>query len=152
MFFDRNMRKSKHVISTIEVLSCAISKVRPHDRDDASGLEAISQALEQFGNEILRRHMLKDIGDQDSVEMILRQIHREYVANYHMDSRIDRSISNPVYYPSLVRRNSVDELTSSTSRVQYDLGTSHPLIDVRCDHVPDILAGSPLNAPKSELV
>src|SRR5215469_6622430 len=84
--------------------------------------------------------MLQEVGDEDAVEVLLRQLGVHDVGDDHLDAGVLQvSLADEVHAPPFCRRYRGDELTTTRGRVEDRSRLPQAQVDIARDLPPDRL-------------
>src|SRR5580692_627193 len=85
--------------------------------------------------------MLKEVGDEDTVEVVRRKVSVQDVGNYYFNIGLTEFVViDGVHRPPLRCRYRVDELAAARGRVEHLLRRAHAAVYIGGDFMPDRLA------------
>src|SRR5580693_8591549 len=97
--------------------------------------------------------MLKEVGDEDTVEVVSRKVSVQDVGNYYFNVGLTEFVViDGVHRPPLRCRYRVDELAAARGRVEHLLRRAHAAVYIGGDLLPDRLAACLVDVPEAVLV
>jgi hypothetical protein len=98
--------------------------------------------------------VLEEVRDPDDVEVVRRQLDVHDVADDRLDAGLRPTflVGDEVDRPALLRRDRVQELAATRSRVQHALGPAEALVDEGPDLAPDGRPGALVDVAEAVVV